>query len=237
MAVILGTMVPEKRAALFARAADYGQSRIIVGVHYLTDIDAGRSAGTAIAALLLATPAFPGRPEGCHPPNCGRRSGWRRGEPGCASSPRFAEEDTSLFSSGPEILRQDLGIVRAERGRGGAARPAPRRRSPPESAAWGDGAPVGRAGRHVEHHPAPQDLRIREDFGQGIDRAGRHRGAFERGEQISLRARPRRRLEQRHQRVAVGDAGRIGGVGRRVAPGRAQNGAEPAKLPVICRRR
>ena len=55
MAIVLGAMLPERRADLFARAADYGQSRIIVGVHYLTDIDAGRVAGTAIAALLLDT--------------------------------------------------------------------------------------------------------------------------------------------------------------------------------------
>ena len=58
MAVILGMMVPERRPDLFARAADYGQSRIIVGVHYLTDIDAGRVAGTAIATLLLNTDGF-----------------------------------------------------------------------------------------------------------------------------------------------------------------------------------
>jgi acid phosphatase (class A) len=58
MAVVLGAMVPEKRTALFERASDYGQSRIIAGVHYLTDVNAGRIGGTAIAAMLLNAESF-----------------------------------------------------------------------------------------------------------------------------------------------------------------------------------
>lgn len=58
MAVILSKMVPEKRAAIFDRANEYAQSRIIGGMHYLNDLEAGRRAGSAMAATLLASPTF-----------------------------------------------------------------------------------------------------------------------------------------------------------------------------------
>ncbi len=58
MAVILSSMVPEKRNEIFERANDYAQSRIIGGMHYPNDLEAGRRAGSAMAATLLASPTF-----------------------------------------------------------------------------------------------------------------------------------------------------------------------------------
>lgn len=58
MAIILSSMVPEKRAEIFERANDYAQSRIIGGMHYPADLEAGRRAGSAMAATLLASPTF-----------------------------------------------------------------------------------------------------------------------------------------------------------------------------------
>ena len=58
MAIVLSSMVPEKRAAIFERAKDYAQSRIIGGMHYPDDLEAGRRAGSAMAATLLASPTF-----------------------------------------------------------------------------------------------------------------------------------------------------------------------------------
>ena len=58
MAVVLGSMLPEYRASLFARAQDYAESRLILGVHHRSDIVAGGAAGSAIAAVLLNDPAF-----------------------------------------------------------------------------------------------------------------------------------------------------------------------------------
>ena len=58
MAVVLSSMLPEKRAALFERANDYAQSRVIGGMHYPNDLEAGRRAGTAMAATLMASPTF-----------------------------------------------------------------------------------------------------------------------------------------------------------------------------------
>lgn len=57
-AAVLTAMLPEKRADLWARAADYAWSRVIGGMHYPLDLEAGRRAGTALAAVLFATPAF-----------------------------------------------------------------------------------------------------------------------------------------------------------------------------------
>ncbi len=58
MAEILGRMVPERRAALFARARDYGDNRMVAGVHYRSDTEGGRIAGVMIAGRLFANPAF-----------------------------------------------------------------------------------------------------------------------------------------------------------------------------------
>jgi len=57
-AIVLAAMLPERRGALFARAADYAESRVIAGMHFRSDILAGMNAGTAIAAVLFDDPAF-----------------------------------------------------------------------------------------------------------------------------------------------------------------------------------
>jgi acid phosphatase (class A) len=57
-AILLSDMVPGKRAQLFARAADFDHSRLIVGAHFPTDLDAGRVAGTIAAALMMQNAAF-----------------------------------------------------------------------------------------------------------------------------------------------------------------------------------
>jgi acid phosphatase (class A) len=58
MAVVLSAMLPEKHDAIFARAQEYAESRIVGGMHYPGDLDGGRRAGTAIAATMLADAAF-----------------------------------------------------------------------------------------------------------------------------------------------------------------------------------
>lgn len=55
-AILLAQMVPEKRSALFERAASNAQSRVIAGVHYPSDLEGGKLAATALAARLLANP-------------------------------------------------------------------------------------------------------------------------------------------------------------------------------------
>lgn len=57
-AIILGQMVPEKQAELFARADEYRRSRLIVGAHFPSDIEAGRILATAAAALMSQNVTF-----------------------------------------------------------------------------------------------------------------------------------------------------------------------------------
>jgi len=58
MAIILGDMLPEKRALLWARAAEYAESRVVGGMHYPNDLMAGRMAGVAMAMAMYTDPAF-----------------------------------------------------------------------------------------------------------------------------------------------------------------------------------
>lgn len=58
LAVVLSDMLPEKREELFKRAAEYANNRIVGGVHYASDIQAGRVVGTTIAATMMNQPEF-----------------------------------------------------------------------------------------------------------------------------------------------------------------------------------
>ncbi len=57
-AIVLAAMVPEKQSQIWARAEDYGTSRVIGGAHYPTDVQAGWLTGTTMAALLFQQPEF-----------------------------------------------------------------------------------------------------------------------------------------------------------------------------------
>lgn len=52
-AIVLSNMVPEKTDAIFSRAKDYAYHRVVEGVHYPTDIEAGMIAASVIANVLL----------------------------------------------------------------------------------------------------------------------------------------------------------------------------------------
>ena len=57
-AIVMSAMVPEKQREIWVRAHDYTYSRVVGGMHYPTDIDAGWRAGTAMAAVMMALPNF-----------------------------------------------------------------------------------------------------------------------------------------------------------------------------------
>jgi acid phosphatase (class A) len=56
--LLLADMLPEYSDKIMARADDYAFHRVVAGVHYPSDVEAGKHAGTALAAFLLASPAF-----------------------------------------------------------------------------------------------------------------------------------------------------------------------------------
>lgn len=57
-AIILANMLPEKASALYERGYEYGTNRVITGVHFPSDLEAGRMAATAIAAALMQSEQF-----------------------------------------------------------------------------------------------------------------------------------------------------------------------------------
>jgi acid phosphatase (class A) len=58
MAILLADLVPEKQAAIYARGWLFAQHRVMGGVHFPSDIAAGRIAGTLVAQAILADPGM-----------------------------------------------------------------------------------------------------------------------------------------------------------------------------------
>lgn len=55
---VLAQILPERRAAIWARIREYEHSRVVGGMHYPSDIEAGTLAGTAVAARVSLDPQF-----------------------------------------------------------------------------------------------------------------------------------------------------------------------------------
>jgi acid phosphatase (class A) len=57
-AQILARMLPEQRLRILARARQYAEDRVICGVHYTSDIEAGKRAGVIEAFAMFRNAAF-----------------------------------------------------------------------------------------------------------------------------------------------------------------------------------
>jgi acid phosphatase (class A) len=57
-ALILAALVPEKATAILVRGRAYGESRVVCGVHWLSDVIAGRLTGASVFAALMGDPTF-----------------------------------------------------------------------------------------------------------------------------------------------------------------------------------
>jgi acid phosphatase (class A) len=57
-ALELSELAPERADALLRRGYEYGQSRLVCGAHWQTDVESGRLVGAAIVARLHALPEF-----------------------------------------------------------------------------------------------------------------------------------------------------------------------------------
>lgn len=58
IALILTEINPERREELLQRGLEVGQSRVVCGYHWQSDVDAGRTMGAAQLAVLHANPQF-----------------------------------------------------------------------------------------------------------------------------------------------------------------------------------
>ncbi|MFZ6758159.1 acid phosphatase [Undibacterium sp. Ji50W] len=58
MAVLLANMLPEKKTEIMQRGVEYANNRLIAGIHFRSDIEAGKIAGALIAANLMSRADF-----------------------------------------------------------------------------------------------------------------------------------------------------------------------------------
>ncbi len=58
LALVLSDIAPERQEAILRRGYDVGQSRVICGVHWQSDVDAGRLLASAAVAQLRGNPDF-----------------------------------------------------------------------------------------------------------------------------------------------------------------------------------
>ena len=58
MGLVLASLVPEKSQIILARASEFGEHRLVCGVHFRSDIVAGQEFGTVLALRLMQKPAF-----------------------------------------------------------------------------------------------------------------------------------------------------------------------------------
>ena len=56
--IVLAALMPEKAQTILARADEFAENRLVCGVHFRSDIEAGRQYGTEIALKLMALPSF-----------------------------------------------------------------------------------------------------------------------------------------------------------------------------------
>ena len=56
--LILAELAPDRATEILSRARVYAESRVVCGVHYPSDIEAGRTNGSALVAALHANPDF-----------------------------------------------------------------------------------------------------------------------------------------------------------------------------------
>ena len=58
MGIILASLVPAKAPAIMARAHEFAENRLVCGMHFRSDIEAGQEMGAVIALSLMQNAAF-----------------------------------------------------------------------------------------------------------------------------------------------------------------------------------
>jgi acid phosphatase (class A) len=57
-ALILSELAPDRATQVLSRGRAYGESRVVCGVHFPSDVDAGRTNASAFVAVLHSSPQF-----------------------------------------------------------------------------------------------------------------------------------------------------------------------------------
>jgi acid phosphatase (class A) len=57
-ALVLVSILPEKKDAIFARADDYAHNRLVCGVHHASDLEAGKEIAYALFAVMADEAKF-----------------------------------------------------------------------------------------------------------------------------------------------------------------------------------
>lgn len=57
-ALVLAELIPDKASPVLVRGREYGENRVICGLHYASDITAGQTMASATVAALHANPEF-----------------------------------------------------------------------------------------------------------------------------------------------------------------------------------
>lgn len=57
-ALILAELAPDRATAVLARGREFGESRVICGVHYVSDVEAGNTAAASLVAVLHGNAEF-----------------------------------------------------------------------------------------------------------------------------------------------------------------------------------
>ena len=57
-ALILAELAPDRASEILERGREYGESRVVCGVHWVSDVEAGRTNGAGLVAALHADPGF-----------------------------------------------------------------------------------------------------------------------------------------------------------------------------------
>jgi len=57
-AIVLSLLLPDKRDAIFSQARVFAENRILLGLHYPSDVASGWTAGTLAAYVMMRNPAF-----------------------------------------------------------------------------------------------------------------------------------------------------------------------------------
>lgn len=58
MGLVMAELAPDRAGDILARARAYGESRVVCGVHTVSDVEEGRTNGSIVVALVQAEPQF-----------------------------------------------------------------------------------------------------------------------------------------------------------------------------------